>query len=136
MSDILTRLPRKHRARLVKDHGLEGARRIVSFLDERGILPSNDIQWKILRGAKNKLLPEDWNLQPPWDKVDAYALLSQGLLTVPEAADFLKVGKTKLYDWMNAGVLPYIMFGTETSRKQRRIPKAVVILFAEKGFGV
>lgn len=98
-------------------------------------LPKNPAQWDLYFTSTMKLLPEAFNLKPPWDKVEVDKLMSQGLMTVPQAAEFLSIGKSKLYEWMNKGVLPYVMFGTDTTRKQRRIPRVVLMIFAEKMLG-
>jgi len=43
-------------------------------------------------------------------------LLSEGLLTVAQASEFLGgISKSKLYEWMNRGVLPFVAFGTEVA---------------------
>ena len=55
-------------------------------------------------------------------------LLADGLMTVEEAATYLRIGRTKVYDFMAAQDLPYVKLG-----KSRRIPKVALRLFAEKG---
>jgi excisionase family DNA binding protein len=64
-------------------------------------------------------------LQPWFQHVD---LLAEGLLSIKEAATFLRIGRTKVYDLMDAQDLPYIKIG-----KVRRVPKVALKLFAEKG---
>jgi len=135
VADKLAGTPSKHRHRLVSAYGEAKAKNLVDYLDKLGILPTNDAQWRVLGAARKKLLPNNWNLQPPWDSVSANVLLAEGLFTVPEAAAFLRVGKSTLYIWMNRGSLPYVMFGTEATRKQRRIPRVALRLFAEKRLG-
>lgn len=46
------------------------------------------------------------------------------LLTVEEAADFIKVSKPTIYDFINSGELPYLEYG---ERKQKRIWKSNLI---------
>jgi len=43
-------------------------------------------------------------------------------LTAKEAAEFLRLGLTKVYELMNEGVIPYCKFG-----KSRRIPKQALV---------
>jgi excisionase family DNA binding protein len=54
--------------------------------------------------------------------------MAEGLLDAKEAADFLGVGRTKVYDFMSSQDLPYVKLG-----KSRRIPKVALKIFAEKG---
>ena len=63
-------------------------------------------------------------LQPWFQDVD---LLAEGLVTVKEAQDFLRVGRTMVYGLMDSQDLPYVKMG-----KTRRIPRAALKLFAEK----
>jgi excisionase family DNA binding protein len=54
--------------------------------------------------------------------------MSDELLTVEEVAERLKLGRTKIYELMDAGELPSITFG-----RARRIPaSAVAALIARK----
>lgn len=64
-------------------------------------------------------------LQPWFQGVD---LMAEGLLDAKEAADFLGIGRTKVYDFMSSHDLPYVKLG-----KSRRIPKVALKIFAEKG---
>lgn len=50
------------------------------------------------------------------------ALEELGLVKVNEAAEFLSLSKSKIYQMMESGDLPYIRFG-----RARRIPKHVLI---------
>jgi excisionase family DNA binding protein len=65
------------------------------------------------------------SLQPWFQHVD---LLAEGLLSIKEAATFLRIGRTKVYDLMDSQDLPYIKMG-----KVRRVPKVALKLYAEKG---
>ena len=47
-------------------------------------------------------------------------LVSEGLLTVREAAEFLKLSRSRLYELMNAGELAYVKIGGS-----RRVPRRV-----------
>ncbi len=85
--------------------------------------PKSAFEWELLLSAKNKLYPE--LLQPWFQGID---LMGQGLLNVKEAALFLRIGRTKVYDLMDSQDLPYVKMG-----KTRRIPKVALKLFAEKG---
>jgi len=64
-------------------------------------------------------------LQPWFCDVD---LMAEGLLDTKEAADFLGIGRSKVYDFMASQDLPYVKLG-----KCRRIPKVALKIFAEKG---
>lgn len=64
-------------------------------------------------------------LQPCYLGVD---LMAEGLLDAKEAADFLGIGRSKVYDFMASQDLPYVKLG-----KSRRIPKVALKIFAEKG---
>ena len=46
------------------------------------------------------------------------------LLTVEEAADFIKVSKPTIYEFINSGELPYLEYG---QRKQKRIWKSDLV---------
>lgn len=63
-------------------------------------------------------------LQPWYRNVD---LMRDGLLTSKEAARFLAISRTKIYDAMSSGDLPYVKLG-----KARRIPKVALSIFAEQ----
>jgi|GEM_PF-4450853 len=64
-------------------------------------------------------------LQPWYLGVD---LMAEGLLDPKEAAAFLGIGRSKVYDFMASQDLPYVKLG-----KSRRIPKVALKIFAEKG---
>jgi len=64
-------------------------------------------------------------LQPWYRDVD---LMRDGLLTSKEAAKFLAISRTKIYEAMSSGDLPYVKLG-----KTRRIPKVAVRIYAEHG---
>lgn len=65
------------------------------------------------------------NLQPWFRDID---LMAEGLLDAKEAADFLGIGRSKVYDFMASQELPYVKLG-----KSRRIPKVALKIFAQKG---
>ena len=64
-------------------------------------------------------------LQPWFQDVD---LMAEGLLDAKEAAHFLGICRTKVYDFMSSQDLPFVKLG-----KSRRIPKVALKIFAEKG---
>ena len=49
-------------------------------------------------------------------------LVSEGLMTVPEAAEFLRLSRASLYNLMERGQLPYVKLG-----RSRRIPRRAVV---------
>src|SRR5262249_9185610 len=49
-------------------------------------------------------------------------LCDDGLVTVPEAADFLRVSRSSVYAMMEQGKLPFAKFG-----KSRRIPRQALM---------
>lgn len=55
-------------------------------------------------------------------------IVADGLLTVKEAAAFLRLGRSTLYGLMDAGVLPYCRLG-----RARRIPRRAAVEFAKAG---
>ena len=63
-------------------------------------------------------------LQPLFQNSD---LLAEGLLDVKEAASFLRIGRSKVYQLMDCRDLPYVKFG-----KARRIPKVALKRYAEE----
>lgn len=87
------------------------------------IEPKSAAEWQMFLTAKCQLYPE--LLQPWFQGID---LMEQGLFNVKEAALFLRIGRTKVYDLMDSQDLPYVKMG-----KTRRIPKVALKLFAEKG---
>lgn len=56
---------------------------------------------------------------------DALDLVSDGLLSIREACAFLSLGKTKIYELMSTGELPYVSFGG-----CRRIPRRALVQYA------
>lgn len=54
-------------------------------------------------------------------------LVEEGLLTVPEAAEFLRTSRANLYALCASGYLPYCKIG-----RSRRIPRRAVIELAER----
>ena len=54
-------------------------------------------------------------------------LFADGLISVPDAAKFLSISKSKLYLVMDAGELPYVKIGSS-----RRIPKRALVVFVEQ----
>jgi excisionase family DNA binding protein len=52
-------------------------------------------------------------------------LVAEGLLTVQEAADFLSVSRSKLYELMDHGELEFVKIG-----RSRRIPRRAVVALA------
>lgn len=57
-------------------------------------------------------------------------ILADGLLTVEEAMDYLRVSRGSCYNAMNRGDLPYIQL---PGQRSRRIPKSAVVEFARRG---
>ena len=60
-------------------------------------------------------------------KSDRAALVADGLLTVREAAAFLRISRSTLYVLMDHGELPFLKLG-----KSRRIPRRAVIELAAR----
>ena len=62
-------------------------------------------------------------------------LVADGLLTVREVADFLRISRSRLYELMDRGELIYLKLG-----RSRRIPRRAVIELAARelrgGFNV
>jgi len=54
-------------------------------------------------------------------------MCDDGLMTVGEAADFLRVSRSSVYGLMEQGKLAFAKFG-----KSRRIPKKALLELAEK----
>ena len=61
------------------------------------------------------------------DGVERTALVADGLLTVREAAEFLKLSRSTLYQMMDAGELAYSKIGCS-----RRIPRRAVVELAAR----
>lgn len=55
-------------------------------------------------------------------------LLSDGLMTIREAAAFLRIGQSTVYELMYAGRLLHVKIG-----RSRRIPKRALIELAKDG---
>lgn len=55
-------------------------------------------------------------------------LVGDGLTNVREAAAFLGLGRTKVYNLMDTGQLPWVKIGTA-----RRIPRRALIDYATRG---
>ena len=66
----------------------------------------------------------------PRDRVGANGedLVSDGLVTIREAAQFLRVSRSKLYDLMDNGELKFVKLG-----RSRRIPRRALIDLAASG---
>ena len=79
---------------------------------------------ELIPNEKNRML-YPLTLQPWYQNVD---LVADGLLTIEEAADFLGIGRSLVYELMGSQDLPYCKLG-----RARRIPKVALKLFAEKG---
>lgn len=56
---------------------------------------------------------------------------SHGLMRVGDAARFLGVSRTTVYDLLSSAQLPYCEISVGTRAGDRRIPKLALILFAE-----
>ena len=54
-------------------------------------------------------------------------LVSDGLLTVRECAEFLHLSRSTIYEFMDAGALCYVKLG-----RSRRIPRRAVIELAAR----
>ncbi len=61
-------------------------------------------------------------------------LLADGMMTVVEAADFLRLSRSKLYHFMDQGELAFVRFGEDGRRAARRIPRRAVIELAARYF--
>ena len=59
---------------------------------------------------------------------DRAELLADGLVTVQEAAQFLSISRSKLYDLMDNGELVFVKLG-----RSRRIPRRALIGLAASG---
>ena len=55
------------------------------------------------------------------------SLVSDGLQAVDEAADFLGLSRSKLYQLMDQGHLPYVKIG-----KSRRVPRKALVELAAR----
>ena len=61
------------------------------------------------------------------DPQDREALCGDGLLTVREAAEFLSISRSKLYEMMDNGELPFVKLG-----RSRRVPRRAVVELAAR----
>ncbi len=59
---------------------------------------------------------------------DRTDVVAEGLLTVTDAARFLSVSRSKLYEMMDRGELPYVKLG-----RSRRIPRRALVELAASG---
>ena len=55
-------------------------------------------------------------------------LVADGLLSIDEACEFLSVGRSTLYELMDAGKLPFTKIG-----RSRRIPRRALVELAAAG---
>ena len=62
------------------------------------------------------------------NRADAPAFVSDGLLSVAAAAAFLSVSRSKLYEMMDGGLLPYVKLG-----RSRRVPRRALVELAAGG---
>jgi excisionase family DNA binding protein len=53
------------------------------------------------------------------EKGEARTIVADGLMTVPEAAEYLSISRSKLYEMMDSGELAYVKLG-RCRRIQRR----------------
>ncbi len=58
---------------------------------------------------------------------DRAELVAEGLLTVREAAEFLRFSRSRLYELMDAGELAYVKIG-----RSRRVPRRGVVELASR----
>ncbi len=58
------------------------------------------------------------------------AVVADGLMTVPEAAAFLRLSRSTLYNLMDSGRLPYVRLVGNGRRAARRIPRKAVVALA------
>ena len=59
---------------------------------------------------------------------EQHALVADGLMTVREAAEFLRLSPSTLYTLMDHGELAFVKFG-----RSRRIPRRGVVELAARG---
>ena len=59
---------------------------------------------------------------------DRSALVADGLMTIQEAAEFLSVSRSKLYELMDNGELIFVKLG-----RSRRIPRRALLDLAASG---
>ncbi len=76
-----------------------------------------------MKESKPKLVPDTEAEDRGTDRPN---LVSDGFVTVTEAAGFLNISKTKVYLMMDSGELIYAKFG-----KSRRIPRRAIMEFAQ-----
>lgn len=56
---------------------------------------------------------------------DARAAVADGLWTVDQAANFLRVGRSTIYSLLAAGTVPHVKIGRST-----RVPRAALVEYA------
>jgi excisionase family DNA binding protein len=61
---------------------------------------------------------------------EAIALVGEGLMTVREACQFLRVSRSWLYAAMERGLISYVRFAQDGRRASRRIPKRSLVELA------
>jgi excisionase family DNA binding protein len=61
---------------------------------------------------------------------DRETIVADGLMTVPEAAAFLRLSRSTLYNLMESGRLAYVRLVGDGRRAARRIPRKAVIALA------
>jgi excisionase family DNA binding protein len=59
------------------------------------------------------------------NSINAEGVLCDGLMTVMEAAEYLRVGRTTIYMLMEKGDLPYTKIGNS-----RRLPRRTLVEYA------
>jgi excisionase family DNA binding protein len=59
---------------------------------------------------------------------DRTDLVADGLVTVQEAAEFVSISRSKLYELMDTGELVYVKIG-----RSRRVPRRALIDLAARG---
>ncbi len=55
-------------------------------------------------------------------------LVADGLMSLKEAAEFLSISRSKLYEQMDHGELPFVKLG-----RFRRVPRRAVVWLASRG---
>lgn len=89
--------------------------------DEWGIQPKTEHDWDILMNATMRFTPNP--LPKPYRGVD---LFTEGVFTVDEAADHLRLDRSTIYRAMERGDLPSQKLG-----KARRIPRRALRIWTE-----
>ena len=62
------------------------------------------------------------------EQIEGTELVADGLLTVREAAEFLRLSRSALYRLMDRGALPFVKLG-----RNRRIPRRALVELAARG---